>query len=148
MKGSEKGPDIAEKWFLHHDNAKCHTAYSITGFLNSKGIPVIPRPFYYLDLSLCFFFPFSKLKNVLKGRHFGTLETIQKTVTDMLKTITVKDFPALLPKESNLKGITLMFGRDKNFVKNQSHYFSDTIRMFSDFHISLFDGINVFTTYV
>ena len=30
---------------------------------------------------------FPKLINVLKERHFGTLENIQKSVTDMLKTI-------------------------------------------------------------
>ena len=37
-------------------------------------------------------FHFPKLKNVLKGRHFGTLENFQKSVTDMLKTIPVEDF--------------------------------------------------------
>ena len=35
---------------------------------------------------------FPKLKNVIKGRHFGTLENIQKSVTDMLKTIPFEDF--------------------------------------------------------
>ena len=33
-----------------------------------------------------------KLKNVLKGRYFGTLKNIQKSLTDMLKTILVEDF--------------------------------------------------------
>ena len=35
---------------------------------------------------------FPKLKNVLKGSHFGTLENIQKRVTDILKIIPVEDF--------------------------------------------------------
>ena len=33
-----------------------------------------------------------KLKNVLKGRQFETLENIQKTVTNMLKTKPDEDF--------------------------------------------------------
>ena len=44
------------------------------------------------DLSLCDFYLFPKLKNVLKGRLFGTLENTQKSVTGMLKTIPVEDF--------------------------------------------------------
>ena len=43
--------------------------------------------FFYIRLFL-----FPKLKNVLKGRHVGTLENNQKSVTDMLKTIQVEDF--------------------------------------------------------
>ena len=38
------------------------------------------------------FFLFPKLKNVLKGSNLGTLKTIQKSVTDTLKTIAVEDF--------------------------------------------------------
>lgn len=78
---------------LYYDNSPCHTALSIIKFLILKDIPVIVQPPYSPDLSPCDFLFFSKLKNVLKGRHFGTLESIQKSVTDMLKTIPVEDFP-------------------------------------------------------
>ena len=49
------------------------------------------------SMLICFFdrrqiVIFPKLKNVLKGRHFGTIENIQKSVSDMLKTIPVEDF--------------------------------------------------------
>ena len=47
---------------------------------------------YPPDLSPCDFLLFPKLKNVLKGRHFETLENTQKCVTDMLKIISVEDF--------------------------------------------------------
>ena len=67
-------PDITDKWMLHH-NAPCHTAVSVTEFLTSKSIPVVPQ-LPSPDLSLCDFLLFPKLKNVLKGRHFGTLENI------------------------------------------------------------------------
>ena len=37
-------PVIADKCMLHHDNAVCHTALSVTEFFTSKGIPVVPLP--------------------------------------------------------------------------------------------------------
>jgi transposase len=67
---------------LHHDNAPRHTAVSINECLAEKRIPVVPQPPYSPDLSPCDFCLFSRLKNHLKGRHFGTLDSIQKSVTD------------------------------------------------------------------
>jgi len=40
--------------------------------------------------SLCDFFLFSLLKNHFKGRHLGTLDNIQKSVTEELKGIQQK----------------------------------------------------------
>jgi transposase len=85
-------PEIADKWMLHHDNAPCHTAISIREYLTSKRITVVPQPPYSPDLSPCDFFLFPTLKHVLKGRHFGTLENIQRTVTVGLNAITLADF--------------------------------------------------------
>ena len=84
-------PDIADKWMLHHNNAPCHTALSVTEFLPQKAFLWFPSPFSP-DLSPRDFFLLPKLKNVLKGRHFGTLEKIQESVMDMLKTTPVEDF--------------------------------------------------------
>ncbi|GFV94997.1 protein GVQW3 [Trichonephila clavipes] len=58
--------------------------------LASKNIPVSPQPPYSPDLSPCDFFLFPKLKNLLKGHHFGTLEDIQTAVTD--QTIPISEF--------------------------------------------------------
>jgi len=77
---------------LHHDNTPCHTADSINEFLAEKSIPVVPQPPYSPDLSPCDFFLFPRLKNHLKGRHFGTLDNIQKSVTDELKGIPAEVF--------------------------------------------------------
>ena len=85
-------PNIKNKWVLHHDNAPCHTAISINEFLASKNIPVAPQPPYSPDLSPCDFFLFPKLKNHLKGNHFGTVKNIQTAVTDQLKVIPVSEF--------------------------------------------------------
>jgi len=77
---------------LHHDNAPCHTAVLINEFLAEKSIPVVSQPSYSLDLSPCDFVLFLRLKNHLKGRHFGTLDNIQKRVTDELKGIPAEAF--------------------------------------------------------
>ena len=52
-----------------------------------KSIRVVPQHPYSPDLSPCDFFLFPWLKNHLKGRNFGTLDNIQKSVTDELKGI-------------------------------------------------------------
>ena len=85
-------PGIARTWMLNHDNAPCHTAVSIHEFLAEKSIPVFPQPPYSPDLSPCDFFLFPRLKNHLKGRHFGTLDNIQNSVTDELKGIPAEAF--------------------------------------------------------
>lgn len=85
-------PNIKSTWVLHHDNAPCHTAISISQFLATKNIPVAPQPPYSPDLSPCDFFLFPRIKIHLKGRHFGTLENIQPSVTDELKAIPVTEF--------------------------------------------------------
>ncbi|GFV88179.1 putative transposase [Trichonephila clavipes] len=60
--------------------------------LVSKNILVAPQPPYSPDLSPCDFFLFPKLKNHLKRHHFGTLENIQRAVTDQLKAIPISEF--------------------------------------------------------
>jgi hypothetical protein len=47
---------------------------------------------YLLDLSPCDLFLFPQLINHLKGHHFGTLDNIQKSVTDKLKGIPAEAF--------------------------------------------------------
>ena len=84
-------PGIARAWMLHH-NAPCPTAVSIHEFLAEKRIPVVPQPRFSPDLSPCDLFLFPRLKNQLKGRHFGTLDNIQKSVIDELKGIPAEAF--------------------------------------------------------
>jgi len=84
--------DFADDWVLQHDNAPAHTALSIRVFLVKKNIPVLPHPPYSTDLALCDLYLFPKLKSKLKGHHFGTMENIQKLVTDELNTLMENDF--------------------------------------------------------
>jgi transposase len=69
---------------LHHGNALYDTAISANEFLAKNDISVVPQPPHSPDLSPCDCFLFSKLKFHLKGRHFGTVDNIQKVVTDQL----------------------------------------------------------------
>ena len=78
--------DIADNWVLHHNKAPAHTTLSIGEFLVKKNIPVLPHPPYSPDLAPCNLYFFPKLKLKLKGHHFGTMENIQKIVTDELLT--------------------------------------------------------------
>ena len=57
-----------------------------------KNIPVVPQYPYSPDLSPCDFFLFPRLKHHLKGRHFGTLDNIQKRITGELKGIPAEAF--------------------------------------------------------
>jgi len=60
--------------------------------LAEKSIPVVPLPPYSPDISPRDFFLFPRLKNHLKGRHFGTLGNIQNSVIDELKGIPPEAF--------------------------------------------------------
>jgi len=84
--------DIADDWVLQKDNAPANTALSIREFLAKKNIPVLPHLPYSPDLAPCDFCLFPKLKSKLKGHHFGTMENIQRIVTDVLNTLTENDF--------------------------------------------------------
>ena len=84
--------DIADDWVLQNDNAPAHTALSIQEFLVKKNILLLPHIPYSPDLAPCDFYLFPKLESKLKGYHFGTMENIQKIVTDELNTLTENDF--------------------------------------------------------
>jgi hypothetical protein len=77
---------------LRHDYVPCHTAISVNEVLTKKGFPVVSKPPYSPDPSPCDFLLFPKLKFHLKVRHFGTVDNIQKVVTDQLRILPHEDF--------------------------------------------------------
>ncbi|EGI62895.1 FLJ37770-like protein, partial [Acromyrmex echinatior] len=54
--------------------------------------PVVPQPLYSPDLAPCDFFLFPRLKRELKGKHWESMENIQKHVTTFLRDIPVEEF--------------------------------------------------------
>jgi hypothetical protein len=54
-------------WLLHHNNMPTHTSLKTTEFMTNNNMVIIPRPLYSLDLALCDFTLFPKLKMKLKA---------------------------------------------------------------------------------
>ena len=61
-------------------------------FLAKKRIPTLHHPPYSPDLAPCDFWLFPRLKIVLKGTHFTSVEEIKATVTRLLRDIKEEDF--------------------------------------------------------
>ena len=66
--------------------------FQFENFWRIKTLLVLPHPPYSPDLAPCDFYLFHKLKSKLKGHHFGTMENIQKIVTNELNTLMENDF--------------------------------------------------------
>jgi hypothetical protein len=58
--------------WLHHDNTPIYTSLKTTEFVTNNMV-IVPRPSYSLDIVLCDFALFPKLKIKLKGRRFETV---------------------------------------------------------------------------
>ena len=83
------------------------------------------KPPYSPDLSPCDFYLFPRLKNHLKRRHFGTMDNIQKSVTDELKGMPAEAFQhcyeqwkqrlrrCVAAQGTILKGITFICKKNK-----------------------------------
>jgi transposase len=56
-------------------------------FLASKQITVLEHPPYSPDLAPSDFFPFPKIKDILKGKHFDDIDDIRSNTTAALKAI-------------------------------------------------------------
>ena len=84
-------PEIADTWMLHHDNAPCHTAISMNGFWAQK-MYFSGSAATILTWSESVWLLFPKVKFHLNGRHFGTVDNIQKVVTDQLRALPLEDF--------------------------------------------------------
>jgi hypothetical protein len=69
---------IPSNWMLLPDKAPFHMAISVIKLLAKKDILVVQQPTYSPDVRQCTFLLFPKLKFYLKGRHFGSVENIEK----------------------------------------------------------------------
>ena len=86
----------AHAWRLHHINTPNHTALSIGQFFAERNIVTLKYPPYSLDLTLCDFFLFPKIKSVLKRTHFSDIDSIKMAATTELKKIPENAFQGLL----------------------------------------------------
>jgi len=72
---------------LHQDNAPARTALSVKKFLATKQTTVLEHPAYSLDLAPNYFILFPKMKEILRGRHFGDIDDVRSNTTAALKAI-------------------------------------------------------------
>jgi len=61
-------------------------------FLATKQITVLEHPAYSPDLAPSEFFLFPKIKEILKGRHFGNIDDIRSNTMAALKAIPQNQF--------------------------------------------------------
>ena len=61
-------------------------------FLATKQITVLEHPVYSPDLATSDFFLFTKIKEILKGRHFDDTDVIRSNTTAALKAIPQNQF--------------------------------------------------------
>jgi transposase len=83
-----------QKWFqncCHLDNAPAHSALSVKQFLANKNISVLQHPPYLPDLAPCNFYLFPKIKSVLKGTQFVSVEHVKAKTAEILNSLTEHD---------------------------------------------------------
>ena len=64
-------------WILYQHNAPDHNALTVQQFLANKIITVLEHTPYSPDLALCDFCLFPKIKSVLKGTDFVSVEDVK-----------------------------------------------------------------------
>ena len=77
-------------WFLHHDNAPAHTAFSVQQFLAKNNMMVILHPPYSPNLVPRDFFLFPCMKCQMKGKCFA--EEVKKKMLEVLNNISTEEF--------------------------------------------------------
>ena len=78
-------------WFLHHDNAPAHTAFSVQQFLAKKhdGYPsssLFTRP---CTMQLL---PVPRVKRQMKGKRFADVSEVKKKTLEVLNNISTEEF--------------------------------------------------------
>jgi hypothetical protein len=76
---------------LHQDNAPAYNTLSVKQFLANKNITVLEHPHYLPDLTPCDFCLFPKIKSVLRGTHFVSVESVKAKTTEVLNSLTEHD---------------------------------------------------------
>ena len=67
-----------QSWILHHDNVLVHTSMLVRMFLAKNKTVIMPQPRYSSDLAPVDYFFFPKLKILIKGKRFATIEEIKE----------------------------------------------------------------------
>jgi hypothetical protein len=100
---------------------------------------VCPNPLYSLELSLCDFWLFSKVKMIMKGKRFESIQDIEAATMAQLKTLAQEDFQKFRKWQNS--GISVFEVRGCNgsvsftvilFLLKHSPYFFDQSGMHNE----------------
>ena len=78
-------------WLLLHDNAPAYHSTLLTDFSTKNGILTTNHSPYSPDLAPCDFYLFGKLHLAMKGNRYADIETIQRSMTAILKIISTDE---------------------------------------------------------
>ncbi|KAG7170299.1 Mariner Mos1 transposase-like 5 [Homarus americanus] len=73
------------------NNVPAHNALSVKQFLANKNITVLEHPPYLLDLTPCDFYLFPKIKSIIKGTNFVSVQEVKANTTELLNSLTEHD---------------------------------------------------------
>ena len=90
-KGEGNDRILRNGWVLHQDNAPAHYALSVQQILANTNITVLEHPPYSPDLIRLDFCLFPKIKSVLKGTHFVSVENVKTQSAENLKSLREHD---------------------------------------------------------
>ena len=84
----KKRPELwRNRWILHQDNVPAHNALPVKQFLATTNITVLEHPPYSPDLAPCDFYLFPKIKSVLQGTHFVSVESVKAKMAGVLNSL-------------------------------------------------------------
>ena len=72
-------------FYLHHDNAPCHSSQVVKDTVEKLNVALLPHPPYSPDLAICDFWLFPNLKNNLRGAKFESREELRYAVDRQLR---------------------------------------------------------------
>ena len=104
---------VTGDWQLHHNNVPTHASCLVQSFLAKHQITQVTQPCYSPDLESCDFWLFPKLKSLLKGKRFQTMDEIQENMIGQLMAI---GRTVWSPKVPTLKGAEASFSYVQCFV--------------------------------
>jgi len=100
---------------LQQDNAPAHNALSVKQLLANKNITVLEHPPYSPDLAPCDFCLSPKIKSVLKGNHFVSVENVKTKTAGKRNSLKEQDMRNCF--EHWQHGMQLCVGLEGNCVE-------------------------------
>ena len=93
--------EIANTWFLQHDNAPSHTSFAVRKFLAQHNITTLPHLPYSPDLAPCNFFYSPSSKPNSKDIILGQMKMSRQLRRGLWTTYQVKTFSTAMKSGSN-----------------------------------------------